>query len=248
MGGTTLPSEHDAADSLGAYLAAPRALPDEAGSGFIRRSVKRVLAEDLRGRLRVLATDALRPLERRKARRLTAARPVSLHLGSGHLPKEDWVNVDLVLGGPVDVAWNLRRTLPFADGSVRAIFHEHLLEHLDLSSALRLARECHRVLEPGGILRIGVPDAGAYARSYAAGGSGVIEAYRPGRPTAMLALQEVFYLHGHRTMYDDATLCLLLEEAGFRNVRARPSGESALEPAPDTPARAAESLYVEGVK
>src|SRR5262249_10215856 len=140
---------------------------------------------------------------------------------------------DLV-GHEADLAWNLRRPLPFPDGSVDAIFHEHVLEHFPADHGLLLLEECHRLLRPGGVLRVGVPDAGVYARSYVDGGSGVIEELRPGRPTPMLAFEEIFYHHGHKAMYDAETLALFLSAAGFGDVSARGFGESAISPPPDS--------------
>jgi SAM-dependent methyltransferase len=191
---------------------------------------------------RLAATRALRSRERRRLAELP--RPLRLHLGSGNEHKDGWVNVDLA-GYPVEAAWNLARPLPLQDGSVEAIFHEHLLEHLTLEEGLAFCRECHRLLRPGGVLRIGVPDAGAAARSYAEDPGAFLEEARPGRPTAMLALQELFYYPGHRTMYDFQTLALLLRAAGFDRPEQRAFGETALEPPPDSPHRRAETLYVE---
>ncbi len=185
--------------------------------------------------LRRMLTDLLRPWARRRAARLRHRSPLLLHLGSGRFPKAGWVNIDLV-GVPVDLPWNLAGGIPFPTGCADAVFHEHLLEHLSVAEGYRLLRECGRVLKPGGVLRLGVPDAGAYLRSYA-GLSDCIPRLRPGRPTALLAVQEVFYAHGHRSAYDLETLHLLCRAAGFVRVEQRPFGQSRLGPAPDSPHR-----------
>lgn len=46
--------------------------------------------------------------------------------------------------------------LPFPDGSIESIISHHFMEHLG-DGFLPLMDECHRVLKPGGILRIIVP-------------------------------------------------------------------------------------------
>jgi SAM-dependent methyltransferase len=56
--------------------------------------------------------------------------------------------------------------LPFPAQYFDAVYHAHLLEHLPRASALPFLRECHRVLKPGGILRIVVPDLEQIARLY----------------------------------------------------------------------------------
>ncbi len=63
------------------------------------------------------------------------------------------------------VVCDLARGIPFADSSADAVYHSHLLEHLDRPVALRFMREVHRVLKPGGVQRIVVPDLEALCRA-----------------------------------------------------------------------------------
>ncbi len=136
--------------------------------------------------------------------------------------------------------------LPFPDSSVDAVFHEHLLEHLPLTAALPFLQECRRVLRAGGILRVGVPDAGRCVKGVIEA-DGFVEGGKPVFPTPLLALSELAYGNGHRSLWDDQTLRLALEEVGLKEVSTRPFGKSRLEPAPDSPARADVTLYVEGI-
>lgn len=46
--------------------------------------------------------------------------------------------------------------LPFPTGSIKSIITHHCFEHIG-DGFIRLVDECHRVLEPGGILRVIVP-------------------------------------------------------------------------------------------
>jgi predicted SAM-dependent methyltransferase len=156
------------------------------------------------------------------------------------------VNVDLASTGP-DLAWDLSRPVPLPDGSVAAIFHEHLLEHLPLPAAMGFLRECHRLLRPRGVLRVGVPDFGRYARDYS-GRRALIDEARPGRPTALMALSEMVFCYEHASMWDEETLVGVLREVGFGAPEARAFGDSSIQPAPDRPWRALETLYVEAVK
>jgi predicted SAM-dependent methyltransferase len=116
---------------------------------------------------------------------------------------------------------------------------------LTLQQGYVLAQECLRALKPGGILRIGVPDAGACVASYA----GLADPdWARSQPTGLLAVQALFYEHGHKAMYDRETLVLMCRAAGFPIARAREWGDSDIEPAPDTEARRSGTLYVECVK
>lgn len=218
-----------------------------AGGSLPHRVARSLLSPARRSAVAVALTEAKRPRERRRAESAAREGHLRLHLGSAWQPKEGWFNIDLI-GHPVDLAWNLAHGLPFPDGSAEAIFHEHLLEHLPLDAAARLMEESHRVLRPHGVMRIAVPDAGRYLLSYSHGGQGLIDEYRPGRPTNLLAAQEVFYLHGHRSAWDLETLELFVRAGGFDECEARAFGDSRLEPCPDSPHREQESLYVEAVK
>jgi SAM-dependent methyltransferase len=56
--------------------------------------------------------------------------------------------------------------LPFPDGDFDAVYHSHVLEHFPREGALRFLREAVRVLRPGGIMRVVVPDLEQIARVY----------------------------------------------------------------------------------
>lgn len=62
--------------------------------------------------------------------------------------------------------WNLAKSIPFADGSVDAVYRSHLLEHLDRPVADDFLLECKRVLKTGGVLRIVVSDFEVLCRKY----------------------------------------------------------------------------------
>jgi predicted SAM-dependent methyltransferase len=214
----------------------------------VRRPVlagKRFVPPAARGPLRALATALVAPRARRRARELLGRPPVRLNLGSGLAPIAGWTNVDL-LGPPVDLPWNLARGLPFPDGTVDAIYSEHLFEHLGLDTARRLMAESVRALRPGGVIRVAVPDAGLLLRSYAGTDD---EDWALSQPTRMEAVMSLFYEHGHRTMYDAELLIALVAGAGARDVRAMAFRESRLGSAvPDSELRRDGTLYVEGIR
>lgn len=236
------------AGRLAEHIERLTAAPPPAGPA--RRLVRALVPRRARLPLRLAGTRAIAPWQRRRAAALASAGnggPLLLHLGSADARLDGWVDVDLA-GDRTDLAWDLTRPLPLGQGSVEAIFSEHLLEHLPLPAAVALLRECHRLLVPGGVLRVGVPDAGAYLRAYCDPGDGFIERVRPGRPTALLAVQEVFQHHGHRSAYDSDTLVLVFEAAGFAGAERREAGDSRLQPCPDSEHRKAETLYVEAAR
>ncbi len=114
-----------------------------------------------------------------------------VNLGSGPHGPETWVNLDrsptmllrhvprsarmlrrigligeqhLVPWEPHIVRQDLTKPLPFADGSVDAVYSSHFFEHIYLSDAEAITKECYRVLRPGGVLRLALPDGEAWAR------------------------------------------------------------------------------------
>lgn len=61
---------------------------------------------------------------------------------------------------------DLAKGIPFPDASVDVVYHSHLLEHLERKTALVFLAEVKRVLKPGGIHRIAVPDLEMACRDY----------------------------------------------------------------------------------
>lgn len=102
---------------------------------------------------------------RRHSRWPPAARPL-LNIGCGRRRHPAWVNIDLVPDGPDVVPFDIRHPLPFADQSFDAVYASHVLEHLTPGKAARFLREVRRVIRPGGMIRIVVPDLEGIARHY----------------------------------------------------------------------------------
>lgn len=63
-------------------------------------------------------------------------------------------------------ALDIKKGLPFPDNSIDAVYHCHFLGHLDQPDALNFFEEVLRVLKPGGIHRIVVPDFQLLCESY----------------------------------------------------------------------------------
>jgi predicted SAM-dependent methyltransferase len=228
---------------LAEYFKEPAYMPVSRLRGFLAPVIPRVL----RPRARLWATDLLRPIARRRARRLATRTPLQLHLGCARDRKSGWINVDLV-GDGADLFWNLLRPLPFADASADAIFHEHVLEHFDFAAALNFCSECHRLLKREGTMRIVVPDAEECLERYCRGELAPAQEPAVRRPTALLAAQELFFRFGHRSAYDFETLRLLLRSVGFREIRRSAFGQGRLGALADSAHRREGSLYCEAAK
>lgn len=238
------PSDLEAREALRWYIAKYESAYGQSTVPFSDQ-LRRVMPPQVRLKAKVLATDALSPMARRTAARAALrSEPLRLHLGCGWNNIPGWVNSDLV-GGKGDFAWNLLRPLPFPEASVDAVFMEHVFEHLRYSQVLTVLGHVRAALKPGGVLRVGVPDAGMYAQRYSKDPD-ALAAERWGRPTGMLVLREVFQEHAHVTAYDGETLQLVLAEGGFPGSSLTPGGVSPLlGEAPDLAERIPETVYAE---
>lgn len=72
----------------------------------------------------------------------------------------------MVSSSPLVRAYDLRKGLPYPDGTFDACYSSHVLEHFSRDEARALLQESWRVLRPGGAIRVVVPDLESIARNY----------------------------------------------------------------------------------
>ena len=89
-----------------------------------------------------------------------------LNVGCGRRYHRDWVNLDLESFDPAVICHDLTGGIPFEESSFEAVYHSHVLEHLSPEQGQELIGECFRVLKPGGVLRVVVPDLERIAQLY----------------------------------------------------------------------------------
>jgi SAM-dependent methyltransferase len=81
-----------------------------------------------------------------------------LNLGCGPQAAPGWLNCDLRDAPGVSVRADLRRGLPFADATFDCIAAIHVLQDLAWPELAPALAELRRVLKPGGVLRLALPD------------------------------------------------------------------------------------------
>lgn len=92
--------------------------------------------------------------------------PKLLNVGCGRRFHPAWTNIDLESYDPNVAEHDITKGLPYGDNQFDAVYHSHVLEHLEPRDGEKLLSECYRVLRPGGVLRIVVPNLEQIATLY----------------------------------------------------------------------------------
>ena len=194
---------------------------------------------------------------------------LKVNIGSGLSGAAGWYNIDnsptilvsrLPLGSrlfrlpawPRDVhRHDVKKGLPFADQSASFIYSSHTFEHFTWEESLAVAKECFRVLRPGGLLRIVVPDLGLIVREYLQDSDPLASHRFLGRLSLRHTVHDLIHPGAnHSQMFDERSLIHLLQRAGFAMPEVSGFMQSRI---PDIArieleVRKQESLYVESLK
>jgi predicted SAM-dependent methyltransferase len=154
---------------------------------------------------------------------------------------------------------NLQKRLPWSDNEVDCVYLGEVLEHFTRLDGLRLLSECFRILRPGGIIRVRVPDNGRFWRQYvqeldAALAKPPAEWTEDHSRWVEMFFRDICvqrrvtgsYGHFHKWMYDEISLIKTFQRVGFVNVSRRDYLDSAIPGVRDVESHA--DLTVEGTK
>ena len=158
----------------------------------------------------------------------------------------EWINIDanldpemitrvgadeLIHGYPRALACDFRK-LPFPDNFADVAYSHHSFEHIRIDEALPTLREWHRVLKPGGIAYICVPDLLWVAQQLCRTGGDLLWSEMGERTgdweTGYTKLihcifgdqsNDTFQLH--KTGFTERSLRRQMEESGFQNIQIR---------------------------
>lgn len=137
---------------------------------------------------------------------------MKLHLGCGkkHIP--GFVHIDVRSYKHINYVGEVDKLRFIKNGSCTLVYSCHVLEHFTKEYIPTVLKEWHRVLSPGGICRISVPDFAALCRLYLVN-QNLDEIIGP-----IFGRQDYLY-NIHRTIFDYETLGTYLIKAGFETVR-----------------------------
>jgi predicted SAM-dependent methyltransferase len=137
---------------------------------------------------------------------------MKLHLGCGKRFIPGYVHIDVVDFPHIDHVASIDNLSFIADRSVAVIYNCHVLEHFKRRDVKRVLCEWHRVLAPGGTLRVSVPDFAALCEIYKKFG-------RLEHVLGPLFGRQDYLYNIHYNVFDLASLTRDLEEVGFKDVR-----------------------------
>ena len=89
-----------------------------------------------------------------------------LNWGCGSTPEPNWINSDIKDGPGIDISCDILEGLPLDDASIDYIVSIHALPELTYPQLEPALVELRRVLRPGGVLRLSLPDLERAIRAY----------------------------------------------------------------------------------
>lgn len=146
---------------------------------------------------------------------------IRLEIGPGSNPLPGFKSLDFAR---TDVDYSARwgyEALPLETGSCREVYASHVLEHVPWNRTQRALAEVLRILEPGGLFEVWVPDFGYIVKCYTEQRCG--DAWRRDNPTddCMTWVNGRLFTYGpeaenwHHACFDAAHLRNQLLRAGF---------------------------------
>lgn len=135
-------------------------------------------------------------------------RCVQLGCGDHRLP-QPWENFDAEI--------DITQRLPFGDATIDRILCEHTIEHVPQEHGIAFLQECHRVLVPGGIVRVSfpAPELREWSPQYRA-----FVADRQGGGTTRDVLRFIMWGSGHRAIWTAQIAECVLYGLGFTPMRS----------------------------
>jgi SAM-dependent methyltransferase len=174
-----------------------------------------------------------------------------LNVGCGPRHMPGWLNADLNMGPGIDLVGDIRTGLNLDTDSIHYMVAMHMLQDLPYPDIPVVLRELKRVLIPGGVLRLGLPDLDKAIRAYIAGDHGYFHVPDgDGRAIGTKLVTQIIWYGSVRTPFTFDCIEELLVREGFHQVHRCEFGqtESAYPEIVQLDNRPRESLLVEAVK
>ena len=188
---------------------------------------------------------------------------LKLNLGCGSQRPKDrtWINIDNLHKQFPDpeclerqqlaaernyLEHDVAKGLPmFDDNSISGIFASHFCEHFDCLTTVKIFRECHRVLKPGGVIRISSPDPQKFHKLTL---EGCTDWGQPHYDQEKSFMEYALFFGDHKQILGLDTLWCMFYTAGFRKYEEKAYSHSWLENLAELDNREVFSTFVEAMK
>ncbi len=138
---------------------------------------------------------------------------ILIHLGCGDIASSEFINVDALPAPHVHYICDVTDLSIFPDNYADLVYACHLLEHIRRDELRKTLWEWRRILRPGGILRLSVPDFDALIDIYRACDNDI-----DGIAAPLMGSQSHSY-DVHHSVFNLKYLSDSLTAVGFRSVR-----------------------------
>jgi predicted SAM-dependent methyltransferase len=174
-----------------------------------------------------------------------------LHWGCGEERVQGWINSDIQDLAGVDLVCDILDGLPLETGSIDFAVSVHALQEIAYPKLTQALAELRRVLKPGGVLRLVLPDLDKGIAAYQRGDRNYFLV--PDQEATCLGgkfIVHMLWLGHSRSLFTHDFIEELLFKAGFTSVARCEFGESKTQfpRIVELDAREHESLFVEAVK
>lgn len=149
---------------------------------------------------------------------------MKLYVGCGNVRMKDWVNIDIAPELSPNLVHDASKPFPYMDNSIDFIYSEHFIEHLTVKDGVAFFKEAHRMLKPGGVMRVATFDMDIFLHHHREGNpnwkedAGLVDVGLGFLKTRIESLNVNMRWWGHQYVYNIEELTRRLNEAGFGNV------------------------------
>lgn len=148
-----------------------------------------------------------------------------INFGAGGCKIEGWQNTDFDYpDGPDRI--DITKPLPFDTASVDVVYSEMCAEHVTPQQAWSFLDECHRILKPGGLIRIVIPDFCLTWRLKDPDWLRVNQGVTGNDGSLRDQMKSIIFAHGHQGLWNSELMQCVLEAIGFTGTAIHRAGES----------------------
>jgi predicted SAM-dependent methyltransferase len=174
-----------------------------------------------------------------------------LNWGCGEWAQAGWINSDIKANAGVDIVTDIRDGLPIDSDSLDYAVSIHSLPEIPFAELVPALQELRRVLKPGGVLRIALPDLDRGIEAYQRRDTSYFKVPDEDAKSvgAKFVTQMIWYGYS-RSLFTHEFIAEQLEKAGFSRVHHCSFKQTASSHPEivDLDNREKESLFVEAVK